>query len=65
MKSYCLGYAHDKCGSCQHEKNWQVLNQMPCALRLPIQRGMTRIDIDKCRLTSMGEYEAAAKGEQQ
>jgi hypothetical protein len=56
MKSFCLGYTHEKCGTCQHEKNWQTLNQMPDALRKPLQAAMTRIDSDKCRMTSMGEH---------
>jgi phosphoglycerate dehydrogenase-like enzyme len=55
---YCLGYEHDRCGTCQNEKNWQTLNQMPDALRLSIQRSGERVNIDKCRLTKMGEWEA-------
>lgn len=61
MLTYCLGYTHDKCDSCQHEKNWQTLNQMPDALRKPIQAEAVRVDADKCRLTKMGEYRAADK----
>lgn len=56
MKTYCLGYTHDKCSTCQHEKNWQALNQMPDPLRLSLQGAATRIDSDKCRLTKMGEH---------
>lgn len=56
VKFYCLGYTHEKCASCQNEKNWQTLNQMPDALRLPMQKSMTRIDDEKCRMTGMGEH---------
>lgn len=59
MKAYCLGYTHDKCDTCQNEKNWQTLNQLPDALRLPLQKAAQRINIDKCRLSNMGEYEGA------
>jgi hypothetical protein len=56
ISTYCLGYTHDKCDTCQHEKNWQTLNQMPTALRLALQGSADRIDSDKCRLTKMGEH---------
>lgn len=56
MNSYCLGYTHSKCGSCQHEKNWQTLNQMPDALRLSLQARIEYINSDKCRMTKMGEH---------
>lgn len=59
MKLFCLGYTHSKCGSCQHEKNWQMLNQLPDPLRKLMQAEMVRVDDEKCRLTSMGEYEQA------
>ena len=58
MEQYCLGYTHKKCEDCQHAVNWQMLNQMPDALRKPVQAQMSSIDIDKCRLTGMGEYAA-------
>lgn len=57
--SYCLGYTHPKCDNCLREKNWQTLNQMPDALRLPLQKGMWSINIDRCRMTGMGDYEPA------
>lgn len=60
MKTYCLGYSHKKCDTCQHEENWQSLNQMPNALRLKLQAGMVSISADKCRLTNMGEYRPVA-----
>lgn len=56
MEAYCLGYTHAKCDICQHEANWQMLNQMPDALRKPLQQRMRRVDIDACRLTKMGEH---------
>ena len=56
MKAFCLGYSHKKCDTCQHEENWQTLNQMPNALRLSMQADMVSISTDKCRLTNMGEY---------
>lgn len=60
MNTYCLGYTHEKCRTCLHEMNWQTLNQMPDALRKPMQRNMRRIDDERCRLTKMGEHIAAA-----
>lgn len=60
MKTYCLGYTHAKCDSCQHEKNWQALNQMPNALRLAMQNDMARVNSDKCRMTGMGEHSPSA-----
>jgi hypothetical protein len=35
---------------------WQMLNQMPDALRLPLQNASQKINSDKCRMTKMGEY---------
>lgn len=59
IKTYCLGYTHEKCETCQHERNWQTLNQLPDALRISIQADATSIDITKCRLTNMGEYKSS------
>lgn len=59
MKTYCLGYTHEKCRTCLHEMNWQTLNQMPDALRKQIQSQAQRVDDDRCRLTGMGSYKAA------
>ena len=59
MKTYCLGYAHEKCRTCLHEMNWQTLNQMPDALRKPIQSHAQMVDDDRCRRTGMGSYKAA------
>ena len=59
MKAYCLGYTHERCSTCQHEKNWQMLNQMQDALRKLMQSQMQRVDDDRCRLTGMGAYKAS------
>lgn len=59
--SYCLGYTHDKCTTCQHLDNWDALNQMPDSLRLAIQKTAVRISDEKCRLTKMGEYQPKKK----
>ena len=59
MKTYCLGYTHEKCDTCQHRKNWQMLNQMPDALRKPMQAQAQRVDDDRCRLTGMSAYKAS------
>ncbi len=63
MKTYCLGYTHERCTTCQHWKNWQTLNQMPDALRKPMQSQARRVDDDLCSLTGMGAYKAAPKPE--
>ena len=54
--TYCLGYTHPKCDNCQHEKNWQDLNQLPDGLRLSIQKRSIHISDDLCRLRKMGAY---------
>lgn len=64
MKTYCLGYTHEKCGTCQHEKNWQMLNQMPDVLRKQMQSQAKRVYYDLCRLTGMGAYKAAPEAKQ-
>lgn len=56
MKTYCLGYTHEKCRTCLHEMNWQTLNQMPDSLRKSIQLQAQRVNEDRCRLTGMGSY---------
>lgn len=58
VEFYCLGYEHIKCKTCKHEHTWQELNQIPDTLRLSMQKNMTRINIDKCRITKMGSYQA-------
>ncbi len=47
---YCLGNGEMKCDGCQQEKNWQTLNQMPDALRKPLQAQAQRIDDTDCIL---------------
>ena len=61
MDAFCLGYTHQKCDSCQRLSNWHILNQMPDALRKPMQASMRRIGNDECRLTNMGEYQPQGK----
>lgn len=51
--TFCLGTGcMDRCRTCQHEKNWQVLNEMPDALRKPMQGRMERVDNSRCQITS-------------
>lgn len=53
FKAYCLGVGcMTKCETCQFEKNWQTLNEMPDALRLAMQSGMKRVDQTGCQLLS-------------
>lgn len=63
MKTYCTGYRHQKCDSCQHQANWHTLNQMPNSLRLQMQKQMVSIEIDRCRLTKMGDFVECANRE--
>ena len=53
FKAYCLGVGcMTKCETCQFEKNWQTLNEMPNAIRLSIQKNMRRVDNTGCQITS-------------
>lgn len=53
IKTYCLGTGcMEKCRSCQHDANWQTLNQLPDALRLSIQRQALRVNESSCQITS-------------
>ena len=52
-----MGYTHEKCDKCAHEKMWQQFNQLPDALRLPLQKSSIKINSDKCRMTKMSEFE--------
>lgn len=62
MQTYCLGNGMaTKCESCQKLKNLDMLNQMPDALRLPLQSQMRSESIDACRLTKSSRY--IAEGE--
>lgn len=48
---YCLGYGlSDKCKSCQNEKNWLELNEMPHNWRKNAQSKMNRVDGSACGL---------------
>lgn len=56
-EAYCLGTGTmNKCKTCKHEDTWNKLNQLPNALRLSMQKRMTRISDDECRLTKAGHY---------
>lgn len=48
---YCLGNGSIGCDGCGREKNWQMLNQMPNALRLALQRKAMRVDDTTCILS--------------
>ena len=53
---FCLGYTHDKCDNCQHQRNWDTLNKYPDRLRLTVQVRLNRVNDIVCRLTNMGRY---------
>lgn len=58
FNTFCLGVGcMTKCDTCQHSKNWLILNQMPNALRLARQRQMKRMPESQCQLTSGHLYE--------
>lgn len=58
--TYCLGTGcMTKCETCQHEKNWQTLNEFRDELRLPMQANMTSIDTTACQITSGRFYQPA------
>ncbi len=48
---YCLGNGALKCDGCKQEKNWRTLNQMPDALRKPLQEQAQRVDDTECILS--------------
>lgn len=56
ITTYCLGNGALKCDGCRQEKNWQMLNQMPDALRLAIQKAAKRIDDTECILSGRPFY---------
>lgn len=59
FKTYCLGVGcMSKCKTCQHDRNWQALNEMPDALRKPMQAQMGRIDESYCQISSGQLYVA-------
>ena len=56
FESYCLGYTHSKCETCQQQANWIALNQLPNELFQAMKSSAKRISDDACRLTNMGAY---------
>lgn len=64
--TYCLGVGcMTKCDTCQHEKNWQMLNQMDNALRLAMQAKMKSINTTICQITSGRFYKPADQAKAQ
>lgn len=63
FSTYCLGTgALSQCKTCQHEKNWLTLNEMPDALRKPLQATMLRVNESRCQITSGTLYQPANGG---
>lgn len=58
---FCLGNGALKCDGCRQEKNWQMLNQMPDALRKSLQPQAQRIDDTECILSGRPFYVGEAK----
>lgn len=62
FKAYCLGVGcMTKCESCQFDKNWRTLNELPNELRLSMQSEMARINETACQITSGKFYIALNK----
>ena len=58
FSAYCLGTGcMIKCETCQHEKNWQILNEMRDELRKPMQANMANISTTACQITNGRYYE--------
>ena len=57
FQTYCLGTGMEKCNTCQHEKNWQTLNEFSDDLRLPMQENMVSVNTNTCQITSGRWYE--------
>jgi hypothetical protein len=57
---YCLGTGLSPCDGCQMEANWNMLNQMPAALRTALQAPAQRINATACRLDGRPWYVAPA-----
>ena len=54
---YCLGNGSKKeCPTCQHERVWDELNELPDQQRLAKQSTMKRISDDTCILTKTSYY---------
>lgn len=50
-KSFCLGNGSKKdCDTCQHNKVWHELNELPDPSRLAKQKLLQRITDDQCML---------------
>ena len=58
---FCLGNGALKCDGCRQEKNWQMLNQMPDALRKSLQSQAQRIDDIECILSGRPFYVGEVK----
>lgn len=53
FNTFCTGVGcMTKCDTCQHEKNWQILNEFHDELRKPMQANMTSINTTACQITS-------------
>ena len=61
IDNYCLGNGEMQCDGCQHEKNWQMLNQMPDMLRKPMQARAKRIDDTDCIVSGRPWYIGASR----
>jgi hypothetical protein len=55
FKTYCLATMDPKCDNCQHQANWEALNQLPDALRKSLQANMHRVRESACQFND-GEY---------
>lgn len=53
---YCLGNGAKECEGCGQEKNWQLLNQLPDALRLGLQAQAQSINDTDCILSGRPWY---------
>lgn len=66
FSTYCLGTGcMTKCDTCQHEKNWQILNEMHDELRKPMQARMTSISTTACQITHGRFYMQATASKEQ
>lgn len=55
---FCLGNGERGCDGCKREKDWQILNQLPDALRKAMQATAERIDDTECILRGRPWYDA-------
>ena len=56
---FCLGNGSKKeCRTCQHERVWDELNELPDTERLQKQSSMKRISDDFCILTKGKPYKS-------